>query len=56
MSVIDVQNLSKHFSVPEKAEGFGASIRSLFNRKYKIVKAVEQISFNISEGEMVGEI
>jgi len=52
--VIEVNNLSKQFSVAEKAEGFGASVKSLFNRKYKIVKAVDKISFNISEGEMVG--
>lgn len=52
--VIDVKDLSKEFSVPEKAEGFGASVKSLFNRKYKIVKAVDKISFSIAEGEMVG--
>lgn len=52
--VIEVKNLAKEFSVPEKAEGFMASVKSLFNRKYKIVKAVDKISFDIAEGEMVG--
>ncbi len=52
--VIQVNNLSKHFSVAEKTEGFGASVKSLFSRKYKVVKAVDKISFEISEGEMVG--
>lgn len=52
--VIEVNNLSKHFSVPEKAEGFGASLKSLVNRKYKVVKAVDDISLSIMEGEMVG--
>lgn len=53
-SVIEVKNLSKHFSVPIKAEGFGASVKSLFNRKYKTIKAVDKVSFAIEEGEMVG--
>ncbi|MFZ2200044.1 MAG: ATP-binding cassette domain-containing protein, partial [Microgenomates group bacterium] len=44
----------KHFSVAEKAEGFGASVKSLFKRKYKKVKAVDKISFEIKSGEMVG--
>ena len=52
--VIEVKNLSKNFSVPLKAEGFGASIKSLFNRQYKTVKAVDKISFEINEGEMIG--
>lgn len=52
--VIEVKNLSKHFSVPVKEEGFGASVKSLFNRKYKTVKAVDKVSFSIAEGEMVG--
>ena len=53
-AVIEVNNLTKHFSVPEKAEGFGASLKSLFRRRYKTVKAVEKITFSISEGEMIG--
>lgn len=52
--VIDVKNLSKQFSVPEKSEGFVASFKSLINRKYKTVKAVDEITFSIEEGEMVG--
>lgn len=52
--VIEVSGLTKHFKVPEKAEGLGESVKSLFNRQYKTVKAVEKISFEIREGEMVG--
>ena len=52
--VITVKNLSKHFSVPLKSEGFGASVKSLFNRQYKTVKAVDKISFEIKGGEMIG--
>lgn len=52
--VIQTEELAKSFVVPEKEEGFGASIKSLLKRKYKTVKAVDQISFEIKEGEMVG--
>ena len=52
--VIEVKNLKKHFTVPEKAEGLRASLASLFHRKYKTVKAVEGVSFAVREGEMVG--
>lgn len=53
-TVIQVEKLSKHFTVPMKAEGFRASVKSLFKRESKTVKAVEKISFEIKEGEMVG--
>lgn len=54
MRVIQVVNLSKEFKVAEKAEGFGASIKSLFNRQYKTIRAVDKINLTIEEGEMVG--
>jgi ABC-2 type transport system ATP-binding protein len=53
-SMIEVKNLSKHYQVHEREAGFIASWRSLFNRKFRTVKAVDGISFHISEGEIVG--
>lgn len=50
---IKVENLRKTFNVAQRAEGFGASFKSLFHRKYKEVKAVDDISFEINQGEMV---
>jgi ABC-2 type transport system ATP-binding protein len=54
--VISVQNLSKHFKVYKKQPGFMGSITSLWNRKYEVVKAVEDVSFSIEQGEVVGFI
>ena len=51
--VIKVNNLKKYFQVAQRGEGFVASVDSLFNKKYKTVKAVDNISFEIEEGEMV---
>jgi len=46
--------LSRHFRVPEREAGLKAAAASLFHRKYRTVKAVEQISFHIDPGEVVG--
>ncbi len=51
---ITISKLSKHYKVPEREAGLKASIASLFNRKYKTVRAVDEISFNIEPGEVVG--
>jgi ABC-2 type transport system ATP-binding protein len=51
---IIVQQLSKNYQVPEREEGLRAAIRGFFRRKYNDVHAVEQVSFNIEQGEIVG--
>jgi len=51
---IAVENLSKTYQVPEREGGFSAAIRSFFKRKYKDVKAVQNVSFKIQQGEIVG--
>jgi ABC-2 type transport system ATP-binding protein len=51
---ISVKQLSKTYQVPEREGGFGAAVRSFFKRKYKDVKAVQQVNFNIEQGEIVG--
>ncbi|OGE18262.1 ABC transporter [Candidatus Daviesbacteria bacterium RIFCSPHIGHO2_12_FULL_37_11] len=56
MSIISVKNLKKYYSVHKKEPGVLSSIRSLINRKYIDVKAVDGISFDINEGELVGFI
>jgi ABC-2 type transport system ATP-binding protein len=51
---IIVENLSKTYQVPEREGGFGSAVRSFFKRKYRDVKAVQQVDFRISQGEVVG--
>jgi ABC-2 type transport system ATP-binding protein len=51
---IVVEHLSKTYQVPEREGGFGAAVRSFFKRKYKGVKAVQQVDFRITQGEIVG--
>ncbi|MFH1959060.1 MAG: ATP-binding cassette domain-containing protein [Patescibacteria group bacterium] len=54
--IIKVQNLKRHFKVYKKQPGLMGSIKSLFKRKYETVKAVDDISFEIKQGEIVGFI
>jgi ABC-2 type transport system ATP-binding protein len=49
-----VEKLSKTYQVPEREGGFSAAVRGFFKRKYKDVKAVQEVSFKIGQGEIVG--
>jgi len=56
LSMIEVQNLTKVYRVPERPPGLGASVRSLFKPQYRNVPAVTNISFSINTGEIIGLI
>lgn len=56
MNAIKVQNLCKDFSVFDKEPGLVESVKSLINRKYHQVKAVDNINFIIEKGELIGFI
>jgi ABC-2 type transport system ATP-binding protein len=53
---IEVNQLCKTYRVPVRAEGLRASLKSLARRKYDDVLAVQQVSFKIQKGEIVGLI
>jgi ABC-2 type transport system ATP-binding protein len=52
--MIDVRELSKSYRVHKRAPGVAAALRSVFRRRYETVKAVENLSFRIADGERVG--
>jgi len=56
MTAIDVKNLSKNYQVYQKEPGITGTFKSLFHRKFQEVKAVDNISFQIAESELVGFI
>ncbi len=56
MSLIEVKGLSKHFKVLNRREGLTGAMRDLFSADYRTVKAVDDISFAIQPGEIVGYI
>ena len=56
MSYIKVKDVSKTFKVVDKQAGIKESLKSFFKRKYKFIKALDNISFTINKGEIVGYI
>ena len=52
--MIRVDDLVKTFRVHRRPAGLGAALRSIFHRKYEIVRAVDGVSFKIDRGERVG--
>ena len=54
MEIIKVHKLRKEFKSYERGEGFIEAVKSLFNRKVKISRAVKDIDFSIHKGEVVG--
>lgn len=55
-SIISVKELWKEFYVPKRKEGILGGLASLFSRQYHTKTALDRISFNINEGELVGYI
>lgn len=51
---IVIEGLSKFFKVHERQSGMRGALQSLFHRQYRLVKAIEDISFRIEPGEIVG--
>ena len=53
-NAIVLENISKEFKVLNKHEGLKGSIKDLFSRDYKTIRAVDNVSMNIKKGEIVG--
>src|SRR3954452_19023100 len=52
--MIEVRTLTKSYRVHKRAPGIAAALRSVLKRRYETVKAVEDLSFSIADGERVG--
>ena len=53
MSFIEVRQISKTFKLAKKKSGLLASFKSFFKREYTTIQAVDHVSFEIDEGEIV---
>ncbi|MCV2231862.1 ATP-binding cassette domain-containing protein [Acholeplasma manati] len=56
MKIIKVENLKKEFIIYEKEPGLKGVIKSFYNAKKIVKKAVDDVSFTIQQGEIVGYI
>ncbi len=54
MLQVEVRGLHKHYRVHRRESGALSSLRSLFRREYRLVRAVDGVDFGIEPGEVVG--
>jgi len=54
--VIELNGISKSFKVARRSSGMKNAIKALFHREYTHVQALQDISFSIEPGEIVGYI
>lgn len=54
--MIQLKNIHKTFRVSRREAGLKAAARSLFRKEYTEIKALQDVSFTIGDGEMVGYI
>ena len=53
-TLLQMKHVTKEFKVLNRREGIKGSLKDLFSRDYKIVRAVDDISMDITRGEIVG--
>jgi len=56
MPQIIVKNLIKTFKIAERTPGLWGAFKGLASRQYRIIKALDGISFSLDEGELLGYI
>lgn len=55
-NMIEVNNVKRYYKVAKRKEGIENSLKHLLRREYVVKKAVDDISFTIKKGEIVGFI
>ena len=56
MKIIEVKNLNKKFKIKEKEKGLKGSLKSIIKPRYKTINAVNNISFEVEQGEILAFI
>jgi ABC-2 type transport system ATP-binding protein len=56
MAIIEVNRLGKTFRVSQKEPGVWGAVKALFRPNHRTVTAVDNISFQVERGEMIGYI
>ena len=56
MNIIEVKDLSKEYKIVRRDSGIKNAFKSFIKREYRVVRAVDKVSFSIKKGEIVGYI
>lgn len=54
--MIEVEHITKEYKVVKRDSGFHNAVKALFSRKYDTVRALNDISFKIDDGEILAYI
>ncbi len=54
--MITMEHVCKSYKIAKRNAGFGEACKALFHREYEIIHALNDVSFTIRDGEMVGYI
>lgn len=54
--MIELENVTKTYKIHKREAGIKNAVKSFFKREYETITALDNISFKIDEGEMVGYI
>lgn len=54
--MIELENITKTYKISKRNAGLKNAVKHYFKREYEEVRALDNISFKIDEGEMVGYI
>lgn len=54
--MIEVDHISKSYRVARRNAGLKEAVKALWHRQTEEIKALENISFTVRDGEMVGYI
>lgn len=56
VNIIEVKDLSKEYKIVRRDSGIKNAFKSFIKREYRVVRAVDKVSFSIKKGEIVGYI
>lgn len=54
--MIELRNINKTFKTAKRNAGFSQAVKALFHKEYTYLHALNNVSFTIGDGEMVGYI
>ncbi len=54
--MITMEHVCKSYKIAKRNAGFGEALKALFHREYEVIRALDNVTFTIGDGEMVGYI